>query len=397
MKVTTRRTKLKKNIWKLYLLKLFGAFVLFTPVIVLFFKENGLSMTEIMILQSAYSIAVIGLEVPSGYAADVLGRRKTLFFGSLCMTIGIAIYSVGQGFWGFLLGELTFAVGGAFYSGADSAMMYDTLKELGRESEYKKLWGKTGSYALVATAAASIVGGIIGGYNLRLTLVGMVPIFLTTLPICYSMREPEREKKVAEEGHFKEIIETGKNTFIHSKKLRWLIVYSAIITLVIKGGYFLYQPYFKEVAIPVAWFGAIFAGMNLFSALIARYAEEIEEALGMKTSLISLVVLTGTGFLLLGQIAAVYSFIFATLHQFVRGFEGPVMSDYINKLVESRDRSTVLSLQNLSGRMLYASSIPLIGLITDSYGLQVAMNSLALTSFILGGLILGVMAYDSVI
>jgi MFS family permease len=397
VKVTTRKTKLKKNIWKLYLLKLFGAFVLFTPVIVLFFKENGLSMTEIMILQSAYSVAVISLEVPSGYAADVLGRRKTLLFGSACLTIGIAIYSLGQGFWGFLLAELVFAIGGAFYSGADSAMMYDTLKELGRESEYKKLWGKTGSYALVATAAASIVGGVIGEYSLRLTLVGMVPIFLATLPICYSMKEPKREKKVVEESHFQDMIQTGRETFIQSKKLRWLIVYSAIITLVIKGGYFLYQPYFKEVAIPVAWFGAIFAGMNLFSALISRYADEIEEVLGLKISLISLVLLTGVGFLLFGQIAAIYSFIFAAFHQFVRGFEEPVMSDYINKLVESRDRSTVLSLQNLSGRLLYASAIPLIGLITDNYGLQTAMNSLALTSFLLGGLILGVMTYDNII
>ena len=397
MEITTRRTDLKKNIWKIYLLKLFGAFTLFTPVIVLFFLENGLSMVEVMVLQSAYSVAVIGLEIPSGYAADVFGRRKTLLFGSIFMTVGIGVYSVGSGFWAFLVGELTFAFGGAFYSGSDSALMYDTLDELGREDEYKKLWGKTGQYALMATAAASVLGGVIGDINLRFTLIGMAPIFLATIPICYSLKEPRREKKVAEEGHFKEMIKTGKQTFIHSKKLRWMIVYSAILTMLLKGGYFLYQPYFKEISIPVAYFGIIFAGMNLISAAGSRYAEEIENYLGVRTSLISLILATGTGFILFGQITIIYSFIFAALHQVARGIQGPVISDYINKIIESKNRSTILSFQNLAGRIVYASLIPIAGLITDKYGVVNAMTAMGITTFTIGLIILAIMYKDDII
>jgi MFS family permease len=385
MEISTRRTKLKKNIWKLYLLKIIGAFMLFTPVIVLFFQKNGLSMTEIMILQSAYSVMLIVLEVPSGYFADFIGRKKSLLVGSAAMTVGMAIYGTGYSFWRFLLGELTLALGGAFYSGADSAMMYDTLKELGRESEYKKLWGKTGSYALISAGVASILGGIIAGYNLRLTVLSMIPVFLGTLPISYSLTEPKREKKVVEKGHLKDILDTGKNIFIHNKKLRWLVVYSAVLVLVIKAGYFLYQPYFKEVSIPVSYFGAIFAGMNFVAAASSRYADEIEQKLGMKYSLLSLVILTGLGYFLFGQIAVFYSFVFAAFHQLVRGFKGPVISDYINRIVESEDRSTTLSFQSLSGRVFYAALIPLVGAIADVYSLKAAMNSLAIISFLLGG------------
>lgn len=397
MRISTRRTKLKKNIQKLYLFKFLGAFTLFTPVIVLFFQENGLSMTEVMVLQSAYSVAVIGLEVPSGYIADTFGRRKTMISSSSFLAFGIGIYSLGTGFWSFMLAEITFAVGGALLSGADAAMMYDTLKELGDSGQYKKLWGKTKYYALIATAAASILGGVIGEFNLRYTLTGMVPIFLAMIPLSYSMVEPERKRKVADEGHLKEIISTGKETFLHNSRLRWLIVYSAILALLLKGGYFLYQPYFKEVSIPVAYFGAIFAGLNIVSALASRYADEIEEFLGLRTSLVLLILATGAGFLLFGQIAVVYSFIFAFIHNFVRGFYTPVISDYINKITDSTDRSTVLSFESLTGRLLYASAIPFVGLISDTYGLMTAMNSLALTSFVLGGLILSVMVYDSVI
>lgn len=392
-----REDRLESNIQKLHIFKFLGAFTLFTPVVVLFFQANNLSMTEIMILQSAYSVALILLEVPSGYASDILGRRKTLISASSFLAFGIGIYSIGTGFWSFLLAELTFAVGGALKSGSDSAMMYDTLKEIGKEKRYKKIWGKATYYALIATAIASITGGIIAEYNLRYTLTFMVPVFLAMIPLSYSMKEPERKKKVAEEGHFTEIMKTARETFLHNKRLRWLIVYSAILVMLVKGGYFLYQPYFKQVSIPVAQFGAIFAALNVFSALASRYSERIETFLGLKKSLISLIIITGLGFLLFGQITVYYSFAFAFLHNFVRGFQKPVLSDYINKITDSQDRSTVISLQSLTGRIVYATTIPLIGLITDSYGLLTAMNALAITSFALGGTIIGIMIYDDII
>ena len=46
------------------------------PIIVIFFKENGLSLTQIMILQSVYSLTVALTEIPSGYFADFFGRKK---------------------------------------------------------------------------------------------------------------------------------------------------------------------------------------------------------------------------------------------------------------------------------------------------------------------------------
>ncbi|RME62044.1 MAG: MFS transporter, partial [Candidatus Dadabacteria bacterium] len=52
------------------------------PVIVLFFKENGLSMKDVFILQALFSVAVVIFEIPSGYFSDVVGRRTTLIVGS---------------------------------------------------------------------------------------------------------------------------------------------------------------------------------------------------------------------------------------------------------------------------------------------------------------------------
>ena len=71
----------KKNIIALYLIKVSKWFTLVMPIIVLFYKECGLDLADIFILKSVYSIAMVSLEIPTGYLADVWGRRNCLFLG----------------------------------------------------------------------------------------------------------------------------------------------------------------------------------------------------------------------------------------------------------------------------------------------------------------------------
>jgi MFS family permease len=66
------------------------------PIVVPFYESNGLSMKDIMILQAVYSVAIVVLEVPSGYLADVIGRRKTLILGAMFLELSglYATYSL---------------------------------------------------------------------------------------------------------------------------------------------------------------------------------------------------------------------------------------------------------------------------------------------------------------
>ena len=79
------------NIIRLYIIKAAKWFMLIMPIVVLFYQENGLGMQEVFTLQAIYSIAIVVLEIPSGYFADALGRKKTLIIGSI---LGFAGYVV---------------------------------------------------------------------------------------------------------------------------------------------------------------------------------------------------------------------------------------------------------------------------------------------------------------
>ena len=111
---------LKSNISKLYLIKIAKWFNMVMPIVVLFYQDNGMGMHEIFQLKAIYSIAIVVMEIPSGWMADVWGRKKTLILGSILGSAGFLMYSFSFGFWTFAIAEVILGIGYSFVSGAES-------------------------------------------------------------------------------------------------------------------------------------------------------------------------------------------------------------------------------------------------------------------------------------
>lgn len=81
--------KYRRNIYNLYLIKLSKWLMLIMPIVALFYNENGFDELDIYLLQAVYSISVVVLEIPSGYMADIVGRKKPsfleIFWGHLAL------------------------------------------------------------------------------------------------------------------------------------------------------------------------------------------------------------------------------------------------------------------------------------------------------------------------
>jgi MFS family permease len=389
--------KLKSNIWKFYLFQAFSGLSFFVPVIVLFWQENGLNLTEIMILQSLYSLTVVLMEVPTGYFADSFGRKKSLTFSGIFLTLGIFVYTLGYSFYQFLIAEILWAIGTSLTSGADSALVYDTLKDLKRENTYKKIWGKATFWYLISASVGSVIGGFIGSVNFRWTFYAMIPFMIILIPLATSLKEPKRHKAVFKKGYGSELLRIMKFALVENKKIRWLTAYSAIIVGFSYAAFFLYQPYFKLSGLDIFYFGFVFGAFNVFAAIISRYSHEIEGKLGQKCSLFLLIILLGTSCLLMSNFIFLFSFSFVFLQQFARGFSKTVITDYTNKLTSSDIRATVLSTQSLVERLFYAPIIPFIGWIADVYSLVQALTISGITTFIAGIIILTLLHKDKVI
>ncbi|MBI2140739.1 MFS transporter [Candidatus Woesearchaeota archaeon] len=133
---------IESNIRKMYAIRAIDWFLLMMPTVVLFFQENGLSMKDIFLLQAAYALAIVVFEMPTGYFADAYGRKLSLIVGAVLAFFGMAAYSFSYTFWGFLAAEILMGIGSSFTSGADSALLYDTLLQSRKEKSYKSIEGK---------------------------------------------------------------------------------------------------------------------------------------------------------------------------------------------------------------------------------------------------------------
>jgi MFS family permease len=375
---------LKGNIWKIYLFQVLSSMFFSVPIMVLFWQDNGLSLTQVMLLQSVFAILVVLLEVPTGYFADIYGRKKTLILASVTLALAITSYSLGHNFYQFLLAEIFFALSMSFTSGTVSAIVYDTLQEIGEEKEYKKVWGNVLFYGLIALAVSNVLGAFIAKIDLRYALYASIPFFTLMIPVAFLLKEPKRHKLIFEKGYIKELFKNIKVALIQNAKLRWIIIYSGMIYAFNQSALWLYQPYFKISGLDLAYFGIVFASFQIVAAFSSKYAHKIEERLGQKYSLAMLIFLVAGSYFLMSNFVFLFSFSFCFIQQFVRGFKNAVINDYINQLTNSSMRATILSAESFVGRLLYAMIIPIFGWIADVYTLEQALMVIGATTLISG-------------
>ena len=112
-------------------------------------------------LKSVYSIAMVSLEIPTGYLADVWGRRNCLIAGCIFCFLGFTNYSISDTFTAFFLSEILLGFGQSLVSGADSALLYDTMLHYKKEDEYLKYEGRVTMVGNFSEAFAGIFSGLL--------------------------------------------------------------------------------------------------------------------------------------------------------------------------------------------------------------------------------------------
>jgi MFS family permease len=357
----------------LYLIKLAKWFMLTMPIIVLFFREHGLSMKDVLILQSIYSITIVFMEIPSGYLADIWGRKNTLVLGSIIGTLGFAIYSFSFGFYGFMFANLCLGAAQSFIGGCDSAMLYDSLRSAGREKLYMKYEGTVLSIGNFAETIAAVIGGLLAEISLRTPFYWQTGIAFIAIPAALMLVEPTRQKLVIGSG-VKHILNIVKYALFINPQLRSNILFSGIIGCATLSMAWLLQPYleinlgFSEYQIGIMW-----AALNLTIGLTTLIAHKIEKHFSQKKIVIFITLSTAICYVLTGFIESVLVIPVLFFFYFTRGIATPVLKDYVNRMCDPEMRATVLSVRNFAIRILFAGCGPLLGWYADIYTINQAM------------------------
>ncbi len=381
-------SRLRANPGKLYAYRFISEFFLIVPVLIPYYILNGLNATQIFTIQAAFHIAVLLLEVPTGYLADVIGRKKTLVLAAVFFPLGLALYAFTGSFLTFVLAECSVAVAHSMRSGSDSALMYDTLILLDRESEYKKFEGRSFLFTRVGTAAASIIGGFLALRSLHLPFYINVATYSLMLPVVLALTEPRRKKPQAR-NPFLDIVRISGQCFRHPR-LRLLMLLGALLQSASVIGVWAYFLYFRSFRISVGVGGVLFALFQISSAFGSLRAHGLSRRLGEKWSFL---VLLGVGAVFIGQgsVPAVPMIALIVPAALLWGYGWPVLLDAFNRLAASEIRATVLSVASMCCSAAFVVLSPLFGRVVDATSLSAALVGLGLFYIIGGGILIALL------
>ena len=379
--------KIKGNIKKYYFYQFFNNLVFFTPVIVLFWQSRGLNMTQIMTLQSIYSIAVIILEVPTGAFADRFGKKISLVFSSLLWGSGVFLYGLSSNFWQFALAEIICGTGAAFVSGADRAFIHETLKSLEKEKDYSQTEGRVRGFTQIGQSLGSILGGFIGSISFGLTLILTSFTSFVAFFVGLSFSKPQTKLDRDEKTNYRQIIRESLDIIRKNQQILWLALFFAIFHSLIWVTNWSSQPYFQMLKVPIVYFGLIFASFGLVAAIASAGTARLMKATGGQPFLIMSLTAVVSMFLL-GSFPRILLIPLWSLFGALALINRTVVSAKTLTLVPADRGATVLSFQNLLSRLLYAAYGPIFGALSDSFGIALTLQINALILALVVGLLL---------
>lgn len=358
----------------MYVIKALRSGMFSMAIIVLFFQQHGLTMREVTLLQSLFALAVIVFELPTGYYADHYGRKKSIVIGGCFSSLGYLAYSLSNTFPQFLGAEILLAAGCGFVSGADSAIIYENTDGKNGNRAFIKTEGNGAGAGMFSEALTSLVGGsFLALVSLRLPLYFDALLALSVIPVALTLHEAQKPKKQKRESSLVSMWRLMKYSLHEHVEIKWLILYSGLVSASTLTMVWFIQIYWEAAHIPTSMFGILWATLLCIGAWVSLRADLMEDRLGRKVSLIILVVFPAAAYFFLGAHVSAWSIVFIALFYVTRGLNNPIMKSYLNGLISSEKRATILSAQSLMGRLIFAVIGPVMGGIHDAYSLQTAM------------------------
>jgi MFS family permease len=362
---------LHSNIRKLYVFSFLQMTLFPMAIITLFWKDHiGLSLTQILLLQSIFSLATLAMDYPAGYISDRVGYRCALNIASLFGIAGWGIYTVANSFAAVLLAESLLGISLSFISGSDSALLYETLRAAGEEHAYARHQGKMHGFAQIGEAAGATLAGVIYAKSPMLPFLLQVGVWIAALCVTTRMVEAPREHAIRARSHLAEACATARYAFMENRRLRYLMLLNTVLGIASFYPVWLIQPYMQRAGVPIGWFGPVWAGANLTVALCALVSHRVHHRVGDRAMVWFFAVLVLVGYFGLGMVSGVGGFLFYYLLTCMRGLRGPMMLDHTQNEAPSGNRASVLSLQSVSFRLLFVSTGPVVGKLADAVGVR---------------------------
>ncbi len=369
-----RSVNCESNILLLYLWRVFRAgFAFSIPMLTVWWQSQGMSLGETLWLQMFFALALALSEFPTGFIADQKGRKRSLLYSAVLLFAASALYVFVSSFNGFLVAEVLLGIGFALSSGADQALLHDTVLALGKGREHAKYhWHRMMQVELGANLVFMIVGGYLGSKVGVLPLIGTAVLLGGALIVALLLKEAPYQRT---EGITKGSITTAITLLLRcfrEKELRVVMILPALVGALNQPMAHLYTAYWIGQGQHAALSGALFASLNGMCLVAAMVTPRIEKALGLHLSVVLPLFVLGGSYVALGYQVGLFCLVPFMLQQVVRAFSRAVYALWVQERIVS-DRATFGSVQSMLMWFFYAAVLLPLGGAVDALGIIAAL------------------------
>ncbi len=384
MTTSTKPMPTPSTIQRTYLVLLLGntlAASLIWGINTIFLLEAGLSNLEAFAANAFFTAGMVLFEVPTGVIADTVGRRFSYLLGTVTLSASTLLYvllsQIEAPFWQWAVVSIMIGLGYTFFSGAVEAWLVDALTATGFTGEMESVFGR----GEIVGGGAMLVGSVAGGYIAQQTSLGvpfvlrgavLIVMFVVAFRLMHDVGFTA-EKGAGPLTEMRKIASASIEYGWRVPEVKWLMVEALFTGGVGIYGFYALQPYLLELygdpdAYQIAGLvAAIVAGAQILGGLASP---RIRRLFRRRTS--ALIATTSIGVLALGLIGIVESFwavvglivvwglVFAT--------SMPIRQTYLNGLIPSRQRATILSFDSLMASSGGVWAQPVLGRAADVWG-----------------------------
>ena len=365
-----------RNIRLLFVYWFLRDFQLWIPVWIVFLTiERGFSLTQVTAAEGLYLIGVLILEVPTGAVADRYGRSKSMALGAAVLGGAVLIFAFTQSFAVLLASFLLWSVASALMSGADMALLFDTLKAAGREAQYERLAGRGMAFSWSGVGIATFLGGPVAALlDTRATVFIGAATCLATAAVALAIWEPPHERGLGKRQPYLASIRAAFGEAWGAADVRILIFLAGTAFAAIEAVHYLIQPYLVDRNVEVGVFFSLLQVPILLAGLGgALLSGRVSRGAGTK-ALVAGPLLGAGCFAALAGAPGLAAYAALPLLIGISSCVEPIATGYINRRIGSERRATVLSITSMFRSLVLAALAPGLGYATDQWGIGEAFT-----------------------
>ncbi len=343
-------------------------------------EERGLTLGQVLLFEAVYSAVIIASELPTGMISDRFGRRASLLLGSVAAVAAMFAFGWGASLIVLLSAYAFFALAEAGYSGADTAILYDSLKATGRDSRFTSWHGRLNAVIALAIAAFTVIGSFITQWvPLWVPIVMSAAVSAPAIALAWLLHEPPRD----DERH--SYLQTGVlavRQLLATPALLTVTGLMTVTTIAIALVSVLQQRYLLDAGIPVWVVGVFVAAQMALAALGSWLSEPVGRVLPLTRMFWLMPVLSALA-LLAAASGSAWLYPLFIFPAFGWNVMFPHVTDYLARRVTDSLRSTLISASNMVSAVSNIAVVTVTGFAVDRAGL-------AITVVVLGAVLAGI-------